>query len=311
MTKSPYMQTTAPLKVFIPTYQRAQSITTHKLFLNENIWELKIVVHTEAEKKEYIKRNPELKNKMLVSNAVGIAGQRAFIDEQVRNGEWYISGDDDIEHIMGVKGDMYNLPLIPEEQATKENYNHVYDEMDIRRVMIEMIIECERTKLRLFGFNSINNPYFRMQKFRRNAFIIGVLWGTKKTDEWSIDTLIKLKEDYERTAKHFLYHGGTLRNDYVSFKTKMYADGGVGSLKDRTPDYVACSTILIEKYPQLFEKNISRDNPDAEIRIIPRTEKQVIVWRLKMIIKRLLPLKYIYVILKPAEAEKFITKYKL
>lgn len=310
MKPSPYFPA-GKIKVFIPTYQRAETIVTHKMFLNEHWWDLNVVVHTEEEKAEYLKHNPELEGRILVSLAEGIAGQRKYIDSLVRNGEWYLSGDDDIEALTGVRGALYQLPGMPVKALTKENYNNVLSEADVRHLMVEMMMECERIKCTLFGFNSIDNPFFRSTKWRKNAFIIGMLWGAKKSDEWEVNTDIKLKEDYERTAKHLLHHGGTLRNDYIGLKTKQFAKGGVGSYKDRTSEYELSVETLMKNYPKLFRKNMSRDNPNAEIIIIPRTYQQVAVWRLEMIVKKVLPDKYIERILSPGQAVEFRKKYNL
>jgi hypothetical protein len=281
------------------------------VFGNEKWWDTKVVVHTEGEKAEYLKHNPELMGCILVSNADGIAGQRKFIDDQVEFDEWYLSGDDDIEAITGVTGKNYDLPGQLPDNLTKENYGHEYKDSETRHLMVEMMKESERIGCRLFGFSVMDNPFFRSTKLRTNTVINAGLSCTKKSAEWEVDTDIRLKEDYERTAKHLLYHGITLRNDYVAIKTKMYTKGGVGSYKDREREYEQSVVKLMNNYPGLFRKNMSRNNPNAEVRIVPSTSQQVALWRLQMILKGKLPPEYVDKILNPGQAMQFKKKYNL
>lgn len=299
------------IKVFIPSYNRADTICTHKLFLlDKELFDVKVVVHTEEQKQDYIKLNPELKDLMIVSNAKnGIAGQRDFIDSQLKVGEWYISADDDIESITSVIDKYYNLPEIPESIATKETYSKVLTPQELYDIFQEFIFNEEIHKSTLYGFATNDNIFFRRKKISQNSFIIGQIFLEKKLKD-TPKSKVKIKEDYERTANHILLSGKTIRNNYLRPKTKMYSKGGVGNKESRQLDLKESSKILIDYYNGLFIQSTNKpEEKETEISMPIRQTKDIKNWRLKMILKGKLDKSYISKILPEKEAQQFISKY--
>lgn len=301
------------IKVFIPTYNRQDTIKSHKLFISRpDLFDLKVVVHTEQQKQEYINCNQELKDKMLVSNAKnGIAGQRDFIDSQLAAGEWYVSADDDIESITSVVPAYYLLPELPTKLITKANYGMQLDTQEIYELFQKFIDTEDTHKATLYGFATNDNIFFRAKKISDNSFIIGQLFLEKKLANMP-KSKVKLKEDYERTANHILLSGRVVRNNFIRPTTKMYSKGGVGSKESRQEELKIASKTLIEHYSGLFVPSINKPQErETEISMPLRTELDIARWRLKMILQGKLGKEYVYEVLKKEKAEQFIKKYNL
>lgn len=300
------------LKVFIPSYNREKTMQTHRLFTDRAYYDMYIVVHKEEHKQAYLINNPELTpEQILVSNRnEGILGQRLFIEEQVKEGEWYISADDDIESFSGVCSALKSLPEIPEHLCTKNNYSELYSQEQMYWELVYMIDLCDSRNCKLFGFAATDNHFFRKTKLNDCAFIIGQIFGEKKTSNLPTDKNVKVKEDYARTAKHILYFGNAIRNSFIRPKTKMYGAGGIGSLNQRLETLKQDAKHLCNEYEGLFRENTNRSN-EGEVLINIRGKENIQKWRLKMIVKGKLPSTYAVSILGKDRAEAFCKKYNL
>lgn len=299
------------IKVYIPTHNRANTCSTHEHFTDENLWDFRYVVHNEDQVKAYENALPWLKGKILNLNApAGVVNNRKAIDDYMEHDEWFISGDDDIKEFTKVVDKYYNLPTLPEELLTKENFNTKMTETEMFITCVEMFTRCDDKGYKLWGLNAIDNPFFRGTKIRENVFIIGWFWGMKKDkDIPNILDGLTLKEDYLRTAYSILYSGGCLRNDYVSGKAEMFQAGGINqNYEERKDEYKANAKLLVEYFDGLFQYNMSRKDPMAEVRMT-LSKKGIMKWRLKMILKGKLPLKYAERILGEKKAKQFLLKH--
>ena len=94
----------------------------------------------------------------------------------------------------------------------------------------------------IWGVYPVRNPFFMKQTITTDLrFLIGGMYGF-------INRRIKVsdnatsKEDYELTILHYLRDGGVVRFNNIAFKTKFYANGGLGFKQGSRapPEAVGC-----------------------------------------------------------------------
>jgi hypothetical protein len=265
------------MKIFIPSKGRAETIRTHKYLERGNI-PYKIVLHYEADKREYLK-NPSVKEEnIIVSNQpYGVANQRRWIRDQLEMGEKYLLLDDNIDTITGLPEPDYSTPI---DVTTKPHLfkNELTPEEFMERVK-EMFSTMEKTGAKFGGLAVVDNYYFRERKYRHVGYVISKVALIEKS-EATYDYNLEAMEDYGFTAENLLIYGRVLINNFMFPVAGHYEKGGIGTYPERLPRKIKDCEYLMQKYPKLFRYKVKKGcHPKAELQVRFTSIKQLEEWR--------------------------------
>jgi len=240
--------------VAIPSYQRPISLETKTLKTLKDggvrSSQIYIFVANNEEYDIYYNKIPKDLYKEIIVGELGIANQRIFISKFFKDQVKIVSCDDDIEE--------FHL-FISKKEKVKIN--------DVDGMFINNFVELERENCFFWGMYPVSNPYFMSDKIRTGLyFCIGVCHGyiNRHIDSLYPSPQSEGKEDYESNILFYLHDKKILRFDYLSFKTKFNAVGGLG--KFRFDMNKKAQEYLVKQYPK-FCKATFRKNGMAEIKL--------------------------------------------
>jgi len=271
------------MKFFIPTYNRYDTISTHKIFPKA-----KIIVHNK-EQYDLYRSNPSIRKKnLIISNAktdqFGLTRQREFVTENlVEKDEWFVFADDNIKNISCVSDEYYNTEKIDFERIKDNKYwSSVFSNECCVDIFIEkckeMIEISEKNNVRMCSFATTPNFYFRAKKYRFVGYCIGKLILIKN-DQLTWDHTITM-EDFRNTADHLLRFGVVLINNFIHPISGHYEKGGMGIYDERVEHRLKDVKKLMNTYPGLFcikKRKGFVDGTDLRMRFHSR--KQIENWR--------------------------------
>ena len=236
------------MKIAIPSYNRVETLgnktlnflTTMRGFHHEDIT---IFV---ADLEQFTLYNAYYPSYNIIIGQKGIVNIRNIISSFYDYNEYVVCLDDDIECLLPTHNP--NL-FIEGEKLLKES--------------------C----FSLWGVNAVSNEYFMKQQSPISynlKFCIGGLFGMINK-QFNLSPLSSTKEDIENTIIHYLYSKGVVRFNHVSFKSKMFAEGGIGNKRERESQNNIAVAYLIDTYPELVSL-FKRKDGWREIRL-NRTHK--------------------------------------
>jgi len=271
------------MKIIIPSYGRADTITTHKFLEDGGVTNYNILLHTEEHKKDYC-RNPTIDpSKIIVSNADrGIANQRRWI---IRNfaekEEWFMTMDDNVRGIKGVSPKHYGkMKLnVTDPGFDKTIYDHEYNSTEFIELCHRDISIAEAINVKYCGFSTVPNYYFLAKKYRSVGYVISKI-AIIKNMGLDYDLNLEAMEDFGFTAENLLHFGGVLINNFIIPRAGHYEKGGIGTYEERLPRKIKDCAYLMYKYPGLFRyKEKAGCHPMAELQIRFTNTKQLDEWR--------------------------------
>lgn len=275
---------TAP-RIFIPTKNRHKTMSTAKLFSGYDYY---VLVHN-AEQAQLYKEFKSLTGvnpkRILVTNVpgdqFGLTRQREWaLNNVVDKDEWFVFADDNIKKLEAVEHPQWMAEKLPVQ--TDDSLRAVFEaECSVERFLNDIFTECttyaDTLGVSHMGFASVDNYFFRGNKWKPVSYIIGKLMLWKNTQKLKFDHSITM-EDFELTAQSILQFGYSLVNAYVYPVAGHYEPGGMGMKKERLPDRMNDVKLLDKKYPGLFNvKTRSDGNPDLSLRF--HSHEQAETWR--------------------------------
>lgn len=131
--------------------------------------------------------------------------------------------------------------------------------INVVNVIDDIIINFNNSKYKFAGFPPTNNPFFALNIYDFNKFIVGD-FILIKPNELRFDTALKLKEDYDYSLQHLKLYGGCIRYGKYLCSFKHYNNKG-GAVDYRTVQ-LEQNTIkyLINKWGECIKMNPKRDN---------------------------------------------------
>jgi TET-Associated Glycosyltransferase len=276
------------MQIYIPSYNRPDTITTSKL-LHEAGLEHTVIVHDEEQKRLYQEAGNVKGNLVIgVSKAGGLAGQRWWIDTQsnIEDGEWYAQLDDNITEFTMLSHKHYWKESVDNRDHSfdKEFFTPLYPSSFFTLVESEMIPKANEWDAHLIGFAITKNPYMRGKKWHKIGFIVGKVMIIKKSHVTFMPDIF-CNDDYQITLAHLLEFGAVLRNDFIYPDFPRYQVGGLGKLKDRFEPYANAVKILMERYPDALNLSHRADLPygsSVRLRFTDASEKSLDRWRRTM-----------------------------
>ena len=224
------------MKIAIPSYNRAKTLgdktlrflTTMRGFHHEDIT---IFV---ADFEQYSIYQSYYPSYNIVVGERGIVNIRNVINDYYDYDEYVICLDDDIECLLpGPKPDLF---------------------IEGEKLLIE-------TGMSLWGVNAVSNEFFMKQQKRVSynlKFCIGGMFGMINK-QFILNPLSATKEDIENTILHYIHSCGIIRFNHVSFKSKMFAEGGIGNKRERESQNNVAVAYLIDTYPELVSLFTRKD----------------------------------------------------
>lgn len=273
------------MKIFIPSYNRADNIKTHLLFKNTN-YDYYIVLHNKDQYNQYIKNKTIDKSRLIISNQpLGISNQRNYIlNELVKKDEWFIMMDDNINYFTAVDKSLYNKDRldVKNDKSLKPLYNKKITINYLFKLIDQDIEKMKKEKIYYAGFAVVPNFYFREKKYRYVGYVISKAAIYKKTDIL-FNKNISVMDDYYYTAENLKRFGKVLINNYIFPIAGHYEKGGIGKYNDRVKYKIEDCKYLINKYPGLFRyKKKNSCDPKAELQVNFTNIDQVDIWKNKM-----------------------------
>lgn len=271
------------MKVVIPTKNRQDKITTHRVFPDAVV-----LVHDIVQKNLYLKYGMPSK-RIIVTNtepdAYGLTRQREWaVKNIVPKGEWFVFADDNIKSLSWVPQPFYNMSdLSCEIQKDQLKFRKLFRTdcswMAFRDIVIpDMVQHAERIRARMCGFSVTDNAFFRGKKFRSIGYVIGKL-QIVKNEGLTWDHTITM-EDFRNTADHLLRFGAVLINNYVFPVANHYQSGGMGTIAERVPYRKYDVKRLMFLYGNLFRvKERKGFEPNTDLQIAIHTKDALSKWR--------------------------------
>jgi len=271
------------MRIFIPTKNRHETIQTHKYF---NGFDYHILVHNQQQYDLYEKFAPQtgidierLEITDVAPDQFGLTRQREWVcGHFAAKDEWFIFADDNIKEIQAVASSHYNSNQLPVQ--AEPTLKSIYEQRcEPERFINEIVPECigfaEKAGANHLGFACVDNFFFRANKWKQVAYIIGKLMLWHNTGELKFDHTITM-EDFELTAQSLLKFGIAPVNNFVYPVASHYQKGGMGRKDERMNDRWNDVQILMQKYPGLFAMKNS-GYPDLKLKFYAK--QQVEQWR--------------------------------
>lgn len=272
------------MKLFLPTHNRAERMTSH-LLRPEKHTDLTILVHDEQQRADYAYHHPELEPYIRVTGVpVGqLGGQRNVMLDSVEDGEWFIVMDDDIQRLLTVPAYIWNQGRFEPEDLPGRDLHHRVpmtfgDLMD--RVEHDLLPEAARVGARFIGFAPTDNLLYNRSKYRYASFIVMNLCLVQKTRLRFIPGQIS---DFEYSAAHLATYGVDLLASWIYAKSQMYRPGGLGLKPDRYAARLEACKLIIAKYPGMVRMRWRDGYPD--LHLITNTRSKVEKWRAQQRVK--------------------------
>ena len=244
------------IKICIPSYKRASSITnkTLKMLENYNINRNQIYIFVVLEELEDYKNATEGKYNIVVGFK-GLAAQRNYITNYFNEKTLILMLDDDIISFNEMKDEKTLIPV-----------------KDIKEVVINAFNMCEIYNAYIWGIHqTTHNPYFMRNSITLDfSFLVGHMYGFINRHNEDLKITLDIKEDYERTIKYFLKDNILIKLNKYSCKTFTYKNiGGIQEeMSDRSLESEVSSKLLIQKYPNFFKIRDTELNRSVKSRYI-------------------------------------------
>lgn len=271
------------IPIYIPSYNRAETITTTK-WLDKSDIDYRVLLHTENCKKDYIKAGVVKAENIIVTNAEkGITNQRNWITKNLAvKGDWYISFDDNIRTFnrfidkyyynaktIDVDDPNINASVSKQEMTAKEYIKLLYDDIKI----------AEQIKAEYIGYASVDNYYFNTKKYKAVGYVISKAVAIKYKG-LKYDKNLEAMEDFGYCAEQLIKNNCVLINAWIKPKAGHYEKGGIGTYDERVPRKIIDCEYLMKKYPNFFRyKKKKGCHPKAELQIRFNNPKQIIKWK--------------------------------
>lgn len=286
------------IKVYIPSHNRANDITTHKVFLERpDLFNVMIVVN-KGQKQGYI--NAGIDESIITEiDAKSLCDARQWIYNQNEYNEWFISADDDLTGIYVNKTNWKTNHC--------EKYKYELDNNFFFEKIPEIINTADFINAYTIGFAMVKNEFFNQNKYTEVGHIMNTLvfWKRQKQIDWFKNYFKDAMEEMNITAQHHLFNGKVLRCHYVTTDAKHYQKGGIGEITERKPKKIEESNKLLNYYQGFF-----RPKNDDDVSVAFTNTIQVKKWRLQMILSNKLPIEYASQILKGKELERFLSLHR-
>tara|TARA_R100000329_G_scaffold149878_1_gene141435 strand:- start:248 stop:1123 length:876 start_codon:yes stop_codon:yes gene_type:complete len=271
------------IPIYIPSYNRAESITTTKWLDKDNI-PYKVLLHTQKCKKEYLKSGIVKEENIIVTNTEkGITNQRNWIiNNLAEKGSWYISFDDNIRTFKRVVDKYYFNKKrldVKSKEITQKSFNKNITAKEYLELLEKDIKVAESIKAEYIGYATVDNYFFNSKKYKSVGYVISKAVAIKY-EGLTYDKNVEAMEDFCYCAEQLIKNNCVLINAWIKPQAGHYEKGGIGTYDERVGRKIIDCKYLMRKYPDFFRyKKKKGCHPKAELQIRFNKPKQIIEWK--------------------------------
>lgn len=281
------------MKIFIPSYNRPWTATTHKLLQD---MPYTLVLRDEEQARLY-RENPDFrKARIEIVGGGSINDARETCRKELSDGEWCLQMDDNIRGFTMANIDFYRSVTDIGRKPSYREFNHLLNvsvsfAQLYESVLKECMDEAERRGANIVGFSPHANPWFRQKKWYDVGYIQNKMVVLRKTSlKWDQSNGHPAMEEYALCAAQHLEYGRVLINKFVYPVARHYEPGGLGPYEERLPAKIAACEDLLVRFPGFFrpgvtcrhERGAKAEPKPGELLIRPRTLEQVCAWQALM-----------------------------
>jgi hypothetical protein len=281
------------LKLFIPSYNRASTMTTPQALQQAGVRAFTVVVRS-TQAKQYA-AVVGAKRLLVIGPNDGLNAAREAMRQQLRRGDWCLAMDDDITGWIQPDKKFYRthqeIPLQPDEtMVTRARWQPTMNQKVPFTAFYDLIVEdtvalAEKEGAYLAGFSPHENPAFRAKKWSRCGYVCGGSMLLRNQGlPWN-QTKASSCEDYALTAAHLYENGRVLINKWGHpCWTAIYSAGGCGPYEERLAAMTAAQQDLLKRYGALLgaKNQNAPEKRQGELRIRFNSLDQVAAWRAAM-----------------------------
>ena len=273
------------MRVFIPTYQRASSIVTHK-WLGEDA-DYTIVVNTESDRAAYL-RNPTIPPERVVVAGVpyGPNQARQWCLDQASEGEWIIQLDDDITGATALDEPWYTHELQVDSSfdgplaRRSRHWERQLTFDEFTRYALRDTALAELHNIHYIGYDQTGNPSFRGKKYQYVGYVMTHTSLMKKDSILRFDPTLRSIDDFDYTAQNLALFGRVLINHWIYPVTRHYMPGGLGYGEERAAKRRQDIRDIMDKWPGLFRlKSVGGKPADEDMALRSYNLATIDAWR--------------------------------
>lgn len=251
------------IKKFIFSYDRPETISTHKHINDENTT---ILLHTDEMAEKYAEANPQIAHQLLATGQPkGLTNQRNFALGRLDEGEWALFLVDDIVKVTRTKW-LYkqNTRRIP---ITFDNQKQFVPQMKLPMENQEFSDYCEvliklvaKRNCHLIGFTNYENPMFRGKRYSYNSHADGRAYLVRKT-KLRFDPNAQMIDDVSWNALNLEAGYDIVVANWLLLESQMYTKGAYGTIEQRLAQKTKECEYLIERHPGIVQYADSKELP--------------------------------------------------
>lgn len=270
------------MKIIIPSHGRPSRIRTHLMFPAGT--DYYVVVGDKSEAAAY-KLNKTIDPARIVVHGQGYGIGKArdwILRNMVEEDEWFVMSDDNNDIIHKVSPLYYDKPVMHDFDNRKLDaiYKEACSWPDFMRAVEADVREAAKHNLRLIGYATNSNPFFRKRKYRYVGHVTTKLCVIKKSQFVNFEREMMVREEMQYCADNHFAFGGALINNYIYPNGKHYEAGGIGSNERRIPLKIKENAWLMRTYPGLFRYHNKAGVPaNTELVYAFTKPEQVQAWR--------------------------------
>ena len=231
--------------IAIPSYKRALELPLKTLATLQryHVSMDKIYIFSVPEEiEEYQKTCPGY---TIISGALGLINQRAFIENYFDKDSNILFLDDDVSDVFTLSPSNTRIPI-----------------SDFDKFVSDGFLRMNALGATLWSIYPVDNTMFMSESKSETVglrYCVGAFYGQKNTRDILLTDGYDSIEDRERTILRYLRDGKVLRLNHVGLKTKYFAKGGLMS-DDRQMKHKIASEALVERYPELVRLKVRKNN---------------------------------------------------
>ena len=271
------------IPIYIPSYNRAETIKTSRWLDTENIG-YKVILHTEKCKAEYISAGLVKEENIIVSHAPsGITPQRNWIAKNLtERGQWFLTFDDNVSGFNRVSDDYYQSHRkldVKSASITQHDFKQSVSPTDYLERLKEDILLAEKIGAEYIGYATTDNYFFNGTKYKSVGYIVSKVVAIKYSG-LSYDPNLEAMEEFGYCADQLIKNNCVLRNNWLKSINGHYEAGGIGVYEARVPRKIQDCKYLMQKYPNLFRYKVKKGcHPKAELAFKVNSTKRLIEWK--------------------------------
>lgn len=270
------------IPIYIPSYNRAETIKTTKWLDADNI-PYKVLLHSSNCADQYLKAGHVKVGNLIVTEAPrGITNQRNWMTKNIAKvNQWYVSLDDNIGYLKRVIDKYYGLRSIDvaNPSVRQADFNQAITAKEWLGLLEKDMQVAEQIKAEYIGFATVDNYFFNSKKYKPVGYVISKAVAIKYAG-LKYDNNLEAMEDFGYCAAQLVKNNCVLINSWIKPVAGHYEPGGIGTYEQRVPRKIKDCEYLMRKYPGLFRyKEKKGCHPKAELQIRFHSPKQVIQWK--------------------------------